>query len=74
MLQKVATGITIDGVVVGVIMYGVCHGVWAILKWFFNHLQTESALIIKTHVKSGHQDRLKHCFKDRCATPGTEPS
>lgn len=51
-----------------VILYGFGHGVWAVIKHFSRKLETETGKIIRHHVKNGHDNRFKWCFKDDCGT------
>lgn len=44
-----------------VILYGFGHGIWAIIKHLTRKLETETGRIIRHHVKSGHDARLKNC-------------
>lgn len=60
-------GITFDGIIAGITMYGICHGAWSLIKYLYRQLQTETGRIIHTHVKAGHIHRLKHCTIGNCA-------
>ena len=71
LLQKIDSGITVDGIIVGVIMYGIVHTIWRIILWFERRLQTEVGRVIIIHIKSGHKSRFKNCATDNCTTLGT---
>jgi hypothetical protein len=62
--------ITPVGVIESTLMYGIVHAIWIVIKWFGKRLEKEVRQernqIIKTHVKTGHEGRLKHCVDEAC--------
>lgn len=62
--------ITPTGVIESTIMYGIVHGVWLLIKNFtktaYKEARAERNRIIKRHVKTGHEGRLKHCIDEAC--------
>lgn len=62
--------ITPAGVIESTIMYGVVHGIWLIIKRgakeAYREARKERNRIIRHHVKTGHEGRLKHCIDEAC--------
>jgi hypothetical protein len=62
--------ITPAGVIESTIMYGVVHGIWLLLKKgahaAYKEARAERNRIIHSHVKTGHEGRLKHCLDEAC--------
>jgi hypothetical protein len=60
--------ITLTEIITSLLLYGIVHGIWVVMRYLVNQLETETGRIIHTHVREGHSDRFKQCLTGDCAT------
>lgn len=65
----VSVNISLSEVITGLILYAIIHGTYKVLTIIEKQIATESAHIIREHVKSAHGGHFKRCTKDQCITP-----
>jgi len=64
--------LTTTTIIEATLTYGIVHAIWFSLKHISKEvtgeLRKERNHIIRNHVKTSHQGRLKHCLDDACAS------
>lgn len=70
-MTNIEVHLTLTEIITSVIIYGIVHSIWSVIKWCIKQLETEAGKIILAHVRSGHDSRFKHCFEDGCAKAET---
>lgn len=60
--------ITLDQIVTGLILYGIIHGIYKLALSLIRCLESDTANIVRQHVKRDHSLPYKHCLIDECAS------